>query len=219
MTLTSVGSSPLTRGKLLGAGQYAVHDRLIPAHAGKTPQLSLSGYLPPAHPRSRGENHLSASALSSAKGSSPLTRGKRFSVGAGLRIVRLIPAHAGKTITWIAQLVTSWAHPRSRGENRAPASAPESPIGSSPLTRGKRKVSLEDFQTARLIPAHAGKTSLSTSVQAAMRAHPRSRGENEQLAYSDRVIGGSSPLTRGKLGVRGGCRDQRGLIPAHAGKT
>ena len=31
--------------------------------------------------------------------------------------------------------------------------------------------------------------------------------------------GGSSPLTRGKLPVRGGLAERLGLIPAHAGKT
>ena len=32
-------------------------------------------------------------------------------------------------------------------------------------------------------------------------------------------LSGSSPLTRGKLGLDRGLRNQRGLIPAHAGKT
>ena len=50
------------------------------------------------------------------------------------------------------------AHPRSRGENHSVLPRLPSADGSSPLTRGKRKVSLEDFQSARLIPAHAGKT-------------------------------------------------------------
>ena len=181
--------------------------------------MSLSGYLPPAHPRSRGENHLSASALSSAKGSSPLTRGKRFSVGAGLRIVRLIPAHAGKTITWIAQLVTSWAHPRSRGENRAPASAPESPIGSSPLTRGKLRRNVWRMILPRLIPAHAGKTQGQPGGLPDRQAHPRSRGENELVDVSAGGNEGSSPLTRGKRTTRIQRPRHRRLIPAHAGKT
>ena len=50
-------------------------------------------------------------------------------------------------------------------------------------------------------------------------AHPRSRGENSDVAVNGQTVRGSSPLTRGKhdpyviTGVR------RGLIPAHAGKT
>ena len=52
-----------------------------------------------------------------------------------------------------------------------------------------------------------------------MRAHPRSRGENQRRAEEQLALAGSSPLTRGKLA----CTTYRarciGLIPAHAGKT
>ena len=50
-------------------------------------------------------------------------------------------------------------------------------------------------------------------------AHPRSRGENHENVGLDKIVGGSSPLTRGKPGH--GCHDRArfGLIPAHAGKT
>ena len=52
-----------------------------------------------------------------SEGSSPLTRGKPCGSVFHHRDGGLIPAHAGKTITLLAQLITSWAHPRSRGEN------------------------------------------------------------------------------------------------------
>ena len=50
------------------------------------------------------------------------------------------------------------------------------------------------------------------------RAHPRSRGENPDAAARDLVAEGSSPLTRGKLGLQGVGEELSGLIPAHAGK-
>ena len=50
-------------------------------------------------------------------------------------------------------------------------------------------------------------------------AHPRSRGENLGLFYVSVSIGGSPPLTRGKLPSRAGTRPVPRLIPAHAGKT
>ena len=51
------------------------------------------------------------------------------------------------------------------------------------------------------------------------RAHPRSRGENALDFNPNHTLGGSSPLTRGKLATIGyDCR-WAGLIPAHAGKT
>ena len=50
-------------------------------------------------------------------------------------------------------------------------------------------------------------------------AHPRSRGENGQSVGKDLANSGSSPLTRGKRPEFSDTRTQRGLIPAHAGKT
>ena len=52
------GSSPLTRGKRLFEVGGGAHGRLIPAHAGKTRDVSTSTTCAPAHPRSRGENQL-----------------------------------------------------------------------------------------------------------------------------------------------------------------
>ena len=91
------GSSPLTRGK---HGVILTHHHepgLIPAHAGKTPELAVK------HSRERG--------------SSPLTRGKLVAYTHGLTEVRLIPAHAGKTPRRAAAALSRSAHPRSRGEN------------------------------------------------------------------------------------------------------
>ena len=91
------GSSPLTRGKLGCEDRLPGTSRLIPAHAGKTRPIRwpVSGRW--AHPRSRGENLPVLSALETMIGSSPLTRGKPFSVDCIDSHARLIPAHAGKT--------------------------------------------------------------------------------------------------------------------------
>ena len=111
----------------------------------------------------------------------------------------LIPAHAGKTILTAFNRLKTKAHPRSRGENgdwRCPGSQV---YGSSPLTRGKRDAPLACFGQRGLIPAHAGKTSGSTWGSCGTRAHPRSRGENQNSGLMVRM--------------------RTGLIPAHAGKT
>ena len=50
-------------------------------------------------------------------------------------------------------------------------------------------------------------------------AHPRSRGENDGVGLPLPLEAGSSPLTRGKLPNRVNRSTNRGLIPAHAGKT
>ena len=112
------GSSPLTRGKRGLAPDARACRRLIPAHAGKTPRRAWSWGRTRAHPRSRGENCRSARRVPSARGSSPLTRGKPARLSSG-------PHH-------------SPAHPRSRGENRIRVTVTDSGPGSSPLTRGKQ---------------------------------------------------------------------------------
>ena len=70
-----------------------------------------------------------------------------------------------------------------------------------------------------LIPAHAGKTQVHADDRDVAGAHPRSRGENPLGLITTDGITGSSPLTRGKLGDAGSEGVDRGLIPAHAGKT
>ena len=217
-TLSS-GSSPLTRGKRIDTATSIGRMGLIPAHAGKTTTTHRTRSLSRAHPRSRGENIETRSALLTLHGSSPLTRGKHDLRDRLTPEDRLIPAHAGKTPSRVPMPHGGWAHPRSRGENTLHGLAEMRPAGSSPLTRGKRITPHRIPTHSGLIPAHAGKTISSPGRLTSNQAHPRSRGENQVHAVRAQITKGSSPLTRGKpLPRRPGARGL-GLIPAHAGKT
>ena len=132
----------------------------------------------PAHPRSRGENVISARAITRGGGSSPLTRGKRQHHHQSPRDRGLIPAHAGKTRKLVVIPEAHLAHPRSRGENGGEDRGASGTAGSSPLTRGKPSGSIVARRSQGLIPAHAGKTQAMAWAQARAEAHPRSRGEN-----------------------------------------
>ena len=213
------GSSPLTRGKRGRCPSVRRVQRLIPAHAGKTskrpPPSSSNG----AHPRSRGENHSRIAVVSPSMGSSPLTRGKRFSVFIVVLTFGLIPAHAGKTGVGAVARVGVGAHPRSRGENCCTGAGSALNAGSSPLTRGKPPEVAAPVAEERLIPAHAGKTTYWTFTPKVTWAHPRSRGENFRGLKKQIASEGSSPLTRGKRTRHAHARPLSGLIPAHAGKT
>ena len=112
-----MGSSPLTRGKLMVGPFGLVWLGLIPAHAGKTRIDSAFTLLCRAHPRSRGENFALDGDEDNVRGSSPLTRGKPTWNDAQQLGVGLIPAHAGKTPYGTTAHLQSGAHPRSRGEN------------------------------------------------------------------------------------------------------
>ena len=192
-----------------------------------------------AHPHSRGENVGSRPPVGSRSGSSPLTRGKRREQAPGREQVGLIPAHAGKT--WVcdchcgcSRLIPAHAgktgrsghtgssrlaHPRSRGENSSASSTNTLAAGSSPLTRGKPYCLLLVRVRVGLIPAHAGKTRVMVAWSVMRAAHPRSRGENDEKWAASDAMQGSSPLTRGKRARANLNSSQRGLIPAHAGKT
>ena len=150
----------------------------IPAHAGKTPSASMTSAYSPAHPRSRGENRFAGFRFGRARGSSPLTRGKQTELLGHAVRRRLIPAHAGKTGRPQGRATVRAAHPRSRGENARIASLRRRLDGSSPLTRGKHSHTARAPALHGLIPAHAGKTSITRMFAALVRAHPRSRGEN-----------------------------------------
>ena len=213
------GSSPLTRGKHGGGRGLSCLVGLIPAHAGKTGQRRHGRRRNRAHPRSRGENISTVTGGIQSAGSSPLTRGKRMDRSLVILSRRLIPAHAGKTLSATSSQCVDWAHPRSRGENGHPERRVIWKVGSSPLTRGKHAKALTGVILDGLIPAHAGKTSPRPTRQPNRRAHPRSRGENTSAPLNGNWHGGSSPLTRGKRRCTDERRRHRGLIPAHAGKT
>ena len=192
------GSSPLTRGKPVPSLRTPPADGLIPAHAGKTGDGDAHGRCTRAHPRSRGENRRPHGIPLCRVGSSPLTRGKLRQLVHFFSGNRLIPAHAGKTPFRHPARQARGAHPRSRGENQ-PCQAPGRPVlGSSPLTRGKLRLTEFTHYSSGLIPAHAGKTHDRHPRLAGRAAHPRSRGENTIREDIPPVDNGSSPLTRGK---------------------
>ena len=137
--------------------------------------------------------------LDARAGSSPLTRGKLTHGNAGTQQIRLIPAHAGKTMSRDRFRMLSSAHPRSRGENRLALLGGGGVRGSSPLTRGKLALDRGLTAPKGLIPAHAGKTLNLVMIDEAWAAHPRSRGENAFSVSRPLSSRGSSPLTRGKL--------------------
>ena len=212
------GSSPLTRGKCAPAVWAVRLAGLIPAHAGKIPSTPRCCPGSGAHPRSRGENlQILVTALLHL-GSSPLTRGKFRAEANNDTNAGLIPAHAGKIPAPKTGVTKSWAHPRSRGENRFRLRGGGDLWGSSPLTRGKSRCAASSRTRRGLIPAHAGKIRSRRSLSRTPGAHPRSRGENAGSGGLGSHDLGSSPLTRGKWRALSMFDLVARLIPAHAGK-
>ena len=112
---------------------------------------------------------------------------------------RLIPAHAGNTEDAVAD---------SGGYS-----------GSSPRTRGIQDISSVSVLYDGLIPAHAGNTGSGCAIRGHLPAHPRTRGEYPERAFSRVLAAGSSPRMRGIRMLFSGAGSELGLIPAHAGNT
>ena len=94
----AAGSSPRMRGKRQRLEQRTGAPGLIPAHAGKTRLFQGMNVPRPAHPRACGENEILTAEDLNAQGSSPRMRGKPPPFEIEDTAVRLIPAHAGKTL-------------------------------------------------------------------------------------------------------------------------
>ena len=156
---------------------WAKLPRFTPAHAGNTSSatyIKRSGWV---HPRSRGEYKSDAHNLSGLRGSPPLTRGILFQMEQMSMSMRFTPAHAGNTSLTQALELSTWVHPRSRGEYARKQSDCVRSAGSSPLTRGIPAA--RHFQAAdyRFTPAHAGNTHHCFTWSWSQQVHPRSRGE------------------------------------------
>ena len=132
------GSSPRVRGKLPAYDQAQITSGLIPACAGKTSRHREVFPHRRAHPRVCGENLPLHRPASRQQGSSPRVRGKRDVRLAKARIIGLIPACAGKTLSLDVYNYTRGAHPRVCGENEKPDCEKIAAFGSSPRVRGKQ---------------------------------------------------------------------------------
>ena len=135
-----LGSSPRMRGKLGGLMIAPNRAGLIPAHAGKTEMGLTKRLCVWAHPRACGENWCNSANLCPFEGSSPRMRGKLFVSTTQTLYCRLIPAHAGKTLSMPLWRHVRRAHPRACGENLLTAPATANAMGSSPRMRGKRDI-------------------------------------------------------------------------------
>ena len=140
-------------------------NRNIPAYAGKTAHRDLCHTQRQEHPRIRGENKYVADNVVMPVGTSPHTRGKLNDTQPRVRLVRNIPAYAGKTRFSSRFCRFYEEHPRIRGENRKILQKMSIFGGTSPHTRGKLASSSFSCLRTRNIPAYAGKTSRSPQTR------------------------------------------------------
>ena len=217
--LRLVGSSPRMRGKRFHLKDSFFRCRIIPAHAGQTTVALRMRRHRPDHPRACGANSTSFVMVLLVDGSSPRMRGKPGVVNTWSPIDRIIPAHAGQTISPHPQSDVPADHPRACGANFVKAVPALASAGSSPRMRGKPVVFPRGRGNRRIIPAHAGQTLDADFVVAGATDHPRACGANDLVDLPPPSGVGSSPRMRGKRLTVGRCGVMFRIIPAHAGQT
>jgi len=151
--------------------------------------------------RARGEHRVYLKSVHHSSGSSPRTRGTLLRWPCAETIWRFIPAHAGNTFCCKFSLAVSTVHPRARGEHSRPSWTANLTGGSSPRTRGTHFANCEYRILLRFIPAHAGNTATKPRAGVVTAVHPRARGEHRSSLVSPSLHCGSSPRTRGTLGI------------------
>ena len=146
-------------------------------------------------------------------------RGTPVGTGSKVSFTRIIPAHAGNTLTAYSLVLECRDHPRACGEHLYPPFDRCAPSGSSPRMRGTPDIAPSSSYPARIIPAHAGNTLISRSSTRRTWDHPRACGEHRFTTFRVETSSGSSPRMRGTH--RGNFRagSSTGIIPAHAGNT
>ena len=171
------------------------------------------------HPRIRGEHDDRQEHVAELGGSSPHTRGARFVETIHSNALGIIPAYAGSTFARRNVSRRDQDHPRIRGEHPAMARILRSASGSSPHTRGARQAGPQHGVRQRIIPAYAGSTRVGSDGVCRVSDHPRIRGEHVTMSLSGSCISGSSPHTRGALGLFLCVAVGHRIIPAYAGST
>ena len=152
-------------------------------------------------------------------GSSPRMRGKLGVWFCSFDGDRIIPAHAGQTMSASATLGSVSDHPRACGANQIGHFTIRGADGSSPRMRGKRRWRSPRRSRIRIIPAHAGQTHHRCCRRVREPDHPRACGANFHGITQCAALYGSSPRMRGKRGAGRAVPSHRRIIPAHAGQT
>src|SRR5690606_31788950 len=110
------GSSPPARGRGTRPPPSCRRQGIIPASAGKSWPRCPGTWPKRDHPRQRGEEEALQDRAGYHIGSSPPARGRVAPFVDERRLVRIIPASAGKSLPPAASASPARDHPRQRGE-------------------------------------------------------------------------------------------------------
>ena len=213
------GSSPHARGTQGLEARPSQDRRFIPARAGNTvnePKQTLDPTGSSPHARGTPDDHATLVVDSRFI---PHARGTRSRHPLHSVVVRFIPARAGNTSHLVFQSWSPSVHPRTRGEHAGRIRPQSDSRGSSPHARGTRRRFPRLPVAIRFIPARAGNTGSTSTLNSNKTVHPRTRGEHAMKVDEHHEVIGSSPHARGTPIEELGARINDRFIPARAGNT
>ena len=146
-------------------------------------------------------------------------RGKALRCPVYLWRAGITPAHAGKSALGIPGIICGGDHPRACGEKIHQKRKWCRDRGSPPRMRGKVAFATPCAPILGITPAHAGKSEYTADIGVGIEDHPRACGEKIVALISGGVTLGSPPRMRGKGCTHGASGRNRGITPAHAGKS
>ena len=150
-------TSPHTRGKPRTCIGVSPEPGNIPAYAGKADPQRFWCLLAQKHPRIRGESLIFEVLLRHRRETSPHTRGKLSVTLPDGSASGNIPAYAGKAGFPLGRSNWWWKHPRIRGDSVISFLVKRLSVETSPHTRGKQLLDLQELFEPGNIPAYAGK--------------------------------------------------------------
>ena len=152
------GSPPPMRGKDAQGNLRDSNEGITPAHAGKRICSRLCANSRKDHPRPCGEKVIADLNGNVYTGSPPPMRGKDYVLDVDSQVVRITPAHAGKSQKCLRRALLCGDHPRPCGEKDKPIYYIYAWRGSPPPMRGKGGLYPLSSRNVRITPAHAGKS-------------------------------------------------------------
>ena len=145
-------------------------------------------------------------------------RGKAKSFLLLYSLVRITPAYAGKSFTWVPLPFFAEDHPRLCGEKQFAMVSVTMRKGSPPPMRGKVVAKTLGYVEGRITPAYAGKSNRGTDFVPLPWDHPRLCGEKFGGQVKRACGKGSPPPMRGKACGTVKYLYATGITPAYAGK-
>ena len=212
-------SPPLARGTDFSAKAISAALGITPACAGNSQLLFISKAVGGDHPRLRGEQDRAIAFGNEIMGSPPLARRTALHVIAEVAQTGITPACAGNSLSAPMKSLGAEDHPRLRGEQAVCAAYVYNDIGSPPLARGTGGLDGARDKGHGITPACAGNRDIINELLAAIKDHPRLRGEQSSNFDIRAARSGSPPLARGTDLSQYYIRCMFGITPACAGNS